>query len=74
MSTSPAPNPQRPRGNNFIKYSGLGLQMLAVIGLGTWLGIWLDGRFGSSPWATIVLMLVSVFAAMYQVIRSVSNE
>lgn len=74
MPATPSPNSQRPRGNNFVKYSGLGLQMLAVIGLGTWLGVWLDGRFGISPWATIVLMLVSVFAAMYQVIRSVSNE
>jgi F0F1-type ATP synthase assembly protein I len=74
MSATPNSDSPRPRGNNFVKYSGLGLQMLAVIGLGTWLGIWLDGRFGSSPWGTIVLMLVSVFAAMYQVIRSVSSE
>jgi ATP synthase protein I len=74
MSASPTPDSQPPRGSNFAKYSGLGIQMLAIIGLGTWLGIWLDGRFGISPWGTVILMLLSVFIAMYQVIRSASSQ
>lgn len=76
MSSSPTPKPGStpPRGGNFAKYSGLGIQMLTIIGLGTWLGVWLDGRFGIGPWGTVVLMLLSVFIAMYQVIRSVSSE
>ncbi len=76
MSAPPDPKPDSPppRGGNFAKYSGLGLQMLAIIGLGTWLGTWLDGRFGSGPWGTVGLMLLAVFAAMYQVIRSVSEQ
>jgi len=73
MSASKPDGPP-PRGSNFAKYSGLGIQMLAIIGLGTWFGVWLDGRLGSSPWGTVVLMLLSVFAAMYQVIRSVSSD
>jgi hypothetical protein len=28
--------------NSFIKYSGLGLQMLVTLGLGAWLGLKLD--------------------------------
>jgi ATP synthase protein I len=74
MSATPTPDPQSPRGSNFAKYSGLGIQMLAIIGLGTWLGVWLDAKFGSSPWATVILMLLSVFVAMYQVIRAASSE
>ncbi|MBC8081806.1 MAG: AtpZ/AtpI family protein [Hymenobacter sp.] len=76
MAASPPPKPVSPppRGGNFAKYSGLGIQMLAIIGLGTWLGIWLDGRFGIGPWGTVVLMLLSVFMAMYQVIRAVSGD
>lgn len=72
--STPKPDSSGPRGGNFAKYSGLGIQMLAIIGLGTWLGVWLDGRFGIGPWGTVVLMLLSVFVAMYQVIRSVSND
>lgn len=74
MAATPPPNSRPPRGSNFAKYSGLGIQMLAIIGLGTWLGTWLDTRFGIGPWGTVVLMLLSVFLAMYQVIRSVSDN
>ncbi len=72
-STSPTPNPGPPRGGNFGKFAGLGMQMLATIGLCTWLGVWLDGRYGSGPWGTVVLTLLGVFAAMYQVIRAVKE-
>jgi ATP synthase protein I len=61
-SSTPKPDSTPPRGGNFAKYSGLGIQMLAIIGLGI------------GPWGTVVLMLLSVFIAMYQVIRSVSSE
>ena len=53
---------------------GVGFQMLATIGLSTWLGIWLDGRFGSGPWGTVVFTLAGVFVAMYIVIREVSEK
>ncbi|MBD2713795.1 AtpZ/AtpI family protein [Hymenobacter sp. BT646] len=53
---------------------GVGFQMLATIGLSTWLGIWLDGRFSSGPWGTVVLTLAGVFVAMYLVIREVSDK
>ncbi|QNH64219.1 AtpZ/AtpI family protein [Hymenobacter sediminicola] len=70
----PTPDSQPPRGGNFARFTGLGFQMLATIGVCTWLGIWLDGRFGSSPWGTVVLTLLGVFTAMYFVIREVSDK
>lgn len=70
--STPSPSGSRPpSGNNFGKFAGLGMQMLATIGLCTWLGLWLDGRYQLSPWGTVVLTLLGVFAAMYQVIRAV---
>lgn len=74
MPDSPTPNPQAPRGGNFGRFMGVGFQMLATIGLSTWLGIWLDGRFGSGPWGTVVFTLAGVFVAMYIVIREVSEK
>lgn len=75
MST--LPNPQ-PAGNNrlqaVMKYSGLAFQMLAIIGGSAWLGTWLDSRLNTGPWLTIGLLLLGVFAAVFQVIRSLTKE
>jgi ATP synthase protein I len=67
-----------PTGSNrlqaVMKYSGLAFQMLAIIGGSAWLGTWLDGRFHTSPWLTIGLLLLGVFLAVFQVIRSLTKE
>ncbi|SMB85713.1 hypothetical protein SAMN00120144_2857 [Hymenobacter roseosalivarius DSM 11622] len=80
MPTAPTP-PDKPTNSNpdrlrtFAKYSGLGFQMLAIIGLSAWAGTALDERFQNDrPWYTIVLMLLGVFVAMYQVIRSLTRD
>ncbi|WBA41466.1 MULTISPECIES: AtpZ/AtpI family protein [Hymenobacter] len=68
------PTPPMPPGGNFARFMGVGFQMLATIGLCTWLGVWLDGRYGSEPWGTVGLTLFGVFVAMYLVIREVSEK
>ena len=57
------------------KFSGIAVQMIAIIGLSTWAGVWLDGHFQTkTPWYTIGLTLTGIFGALYQVIRSASSE
>ena len=57
------------------KYSGLGFQMLGIIGVFTFLGMKLDGYLHSKkPWWTAALALVGVIGAIYQVIRSVTHD
>jgi ATP synthase protein I len=74
----PTPPDPQPAGNNrlqaVMKYSGLAFQMLAIIGGSAWLGTWLDGRFHTQPWLTIGLLLLGVFVAVFQVIRSLTKE
>lgn len=67
------PSPEK-RQSQLARYSGIGVQMIVTIGLFTWLGVWLDGKYGWSPWATVVLSLLGVFGAMYQIIRAVSSD
>ena len=56
------------------KYSGIAIQMFAIIGLSTWAGIWLDKHFHSTtPWYTIGLTLGGIFLALFQVIRSATQ-
>lgn len=76
-----APTPEKPnesdadRLRSVAKYSGLGFQMLAIIGIGAFAGIKLDGYFRTrTPWFTIGLMLLGVVVALYQVIRSLTQE
>ena len=68
----------QPTGSNrlqaVMKYSGLAFQMLAIIGGSAWLGTWLDGRLHTQPWLTIGLLLLGVFLAVFQVIRSLTKE
>ncbi|MFC6097438.1 AtpZ/AtpI family protein [Flavobacterium qiangtangense] len=49
-------------------------QMGVIIFVFTYAGMWLDEKYsnGSSTW-TIVLSLLSVFIALYNVIRQVKN-
>jgi F0F1-type ATP synthase assembly protein I len=77
MATT-TPNPEADdsaRNNSAIgKYSGIAVQMIAIIGLSTWAGIWLDGHFqNKTPWYTIGLTLTGIFGALYQVIRSATS-
>jgi len=59
---------------NFAVFIGVGMQMLMIIVGGTFLGIWLDGKFISwSPAFTIASSLISVFLALYYVLRKLNK-
>ena len=72
------PNPPRDSSDRLkavAKYSGMAFQMLAIIGLSTWLGTWLDRHFQTkNPWFTISLLLVGVLLSMLQIIRSLTKN
>ncbi len=67
-------NPKRPL-NNYVKYSGMGIQMAAIITGGVLGGIqldkWLQLKF---PVFTLVLTLLSVFLAIYYFIKDVLKK
>lgn len=75
------PNPIQMQENNkksgiskFARFSGLGIQMGAIIAVFTWLGTYLDKKFASkTPWWTIGFSLFGVFASLYLVIKEVIN-
>ena len=67
-----------PNKNNFNKwlvFMGIPFQMGIVIFLFTYFGMWLDEKYseGSSSLYTIIFSLLSVFIALYNVIRQVKN-
>ena len=46
-----------------------GIEFAMVVGIFVFAGRWVDGRFGWEPWATVVLTLLGVAAAMTMLIR-----
>lgn len=66
------PKYQKPKKkfDDFIRYSNLAFEMMAIMGIGTWAGWlldgWLDFKF---PVFTLVLMVLSVVGAIYYAIR-----
>jgi ATP synthase protein I len=45
-------------------YGSLGLQVALAIFIGYWIGRYLDMKFGTGPWMTIVFFLLGVAAAV----------
>jgi F0F1-type ATP synthase assembly protein I len=67
-------SPQKPsdpkKPNLYLKYTAMATQMGVTIAGGVLLGIWLDKKANFSvPWFTLILTLVSVFAAIYLSIK-----
>ena len=62
--------PKSPINNSYLKYSGMAIQMAAIITLGVFGGKKLDQFFNlKQPIFTLVLSLFAVFAAIYVSIK-----
>jgi len=60
--------------NTYARFSGIAFQMIAIIGLGVYLGIKLDEKYPNKyKLFTIVLALLSIAMALYNVIRQVRD-
>jgi hypothetical protein len=62
--------PKSPINNSYLKYSGMAIQMAAIITLGVFGGKKLDQFFNlKQPVFTLVLSFFAVFAAIYVSIK-----
>ena len=61
--------------NDYVNYSGLSFQMVALILLGYWLGRKIDGWLDLTiPVFTIVLILVFLSLSFYSLIKSLPKD
>ena len=66
------PKFRKPKKNidDFIRYSNLAFEMVAIMGIGTWLGWKIDGWVHTGfPAFTLVFMVFSVIGAIFYAIR-----
>lgn len=60
---------------NYLKYSGLALQMGAAIAVMAYLGVYLDKRFETTqPWFTIVACLVAIIGSIVKLIIDLKQD
>jgi F0F1-type ATP synthase assembly protein I len=53
----------------WVRYSGVGLELAgATAGLAL-IGYWVDGRFGTRPWGTIVGVVIGLVGGLYNLVR-----
>jgi len=58
--------------NTYARFSGIAIQMLAIIGIGTFIGVKLDAKFPNThDLYTLALLLSSVIIAIIYVIRRI---
>jgi F0F1-type ATP synthase assembly protein I len=58
---------------DYAPYLGLGIQLAATIIIMVFVGIWLDGKFNTSPYLTLVFSFLGIFTGMYHFIKSVTG-
>ncbi len=49
------------------------LSFVVALGIGWWFGQWLDGRFGTGPWLTLVFVVFGLIAGVLNVYRTLSR-
>jgi ATP synthase protein I len=68
-------NGEKKSSGNYLKdyapYLGLGIQLAITVAALALLGVWLDKKFVSSPWLTIICSFLGVFAGLYNFIKAV---
>ncbi|NJC25918.1 AtpZ/AtpI family protein [Neolewinella antarctica] len=63
------PNRKLDQNRDWVKYSAIGFQMVAVICAFVFAGTWLDERFATGSTWTLVLSLTGVGAGLYVALR-----
>lgn len=58
---------------SYLRFAGTGVEFFSSIAVLTLLGVFLDGRFGTSPILTLVFALVGFAAATWNLIRTVTR-
>lgn len=54
--------------------SGLGITMITSIAVGVMVGVFLDGKFGTSPWLTTVSLLTGILSGAWSVYKILIRE
>ena len=66
------PKPDR-NWADLLRLSTVGLVLAISVGLGAWLGLWLDERWGTGPWLTVLGVVIGSAAGFIELLREVNR-
>jgi F0F1-type ATP synthase assembly protein I len=68
-------NPKkRPPSTSLLRFADMAFRMAVTIGVGVWLGKWLDSKMGmTKPIFLPIVAMIAVCCAMYMVIRDANK-
>ncbi len=55
--------------SNWGQHLGIGLEIAVGVLLGVLIGRWLDGKYGWSPWGTVIGAMLGLSGGMYLLIK-----
>lgn len=67
-------NQESQKGGAFLQFAAMAWEMGITITVGVLGGRWLDSHFNTKPWLTLVFSMISVFAAVYLLIKRVYRK
>lgn len=59
----------RRKGVSGSEFAGIGIQFAAVVVLSAFAGVWLDERFGTSPFFVLLLVLLGAGGGFWSMVR-----
>jgi ATP synthase protein I len=67
--------PTKKQLNAYLRYSTMVFQMIAIIGIGTWLGKQADSYYTfQKPWLTLIAAISSVAVALYVALKGLPKS
>jgi F0F1-type ATP synthase assembly protein I len=54
----------------WVRYSGIGLELAGVVAVFTFIGYWIDGRYGSQPWGMIGGLILGFTGGLYNLVKA----
>ena len=68
---------EREKYQGWLRFSAMGLELGLAVIVGLLLGQWLDSRFGTDPWLTLLFLIfgmVAGFRSVYRLLREVTAQ
>lgn len=59
---------------DLLRLSSVGLTLAICVGLGAWGGVWLDERWSTSPWLTVLGVALGTAAGFVQLVKELSKS
>ncbi len=63
------------QSNQYLKYSGMVIQLFVLLGIGAWLGQYLDEKLNTpDPYLTILMILLFSGAFFYKLVKDLGRD